>query len=172
MATLFVDKVDPQSGTTLEIGSSGDTVNLAGAVGTGFPDNTPAFSVYLSGNQSVSSNTDTKITFDSEHYDTNNAFASNKFTVPSGQAGKYFFVLHWSCNTSFSNEIFAKIFKNGSLIRQMRNQNVDEDGVECVVTLDLADGDYIEGYARATNNSTNVLATTNKTWFDGFKLIG
>ena len=54
----------------------------------------------------------------------------------------------------------------------MRNQNVDEDGVECVVTLDLADGDYIEGYARATNNSTNVLATTNKTWFDGFKLIG
>mgnify|MGYP006233363825 CR=1 FL=1 len=26
MATLFVDKVDPQSGTSLEIGSSGDTI--------------------------------------------------------------------------------------------------------------------------------------------------
>ena len=36
MATLFVDKLDPQSGTTLEIGSSGDTVNLAGTAGTGF----------------------------------------------------------------------------------------------------------------------------------------
>ena len=36
MATLFVDKVDPQSGTTLEIGSSGDTVNVAGTAGTGF----------------------------------------------------------------------------------------------------------------------------------------
>jgi hypothetical protein len=36
MATLFVDKLDPQSGTTLEIGSSGDTVNVAGTAGTGF----------------------------------------------------------------------------------------------------------------------------------------
>ena len=28
MATLFVDKVDPQSGTSLEIGSSGDTISV------------------------------------------------------------------------------------------------------------------------------------------------
>ena len=26
MATLFVDKIDPQSGTTLSLGSSGDTL--------------------------------------------------------------------------------------------------------------------------------------------------
>ena len=36
MATLFVDKIDPQSGTTLEIGSSGDTVNLGAGVTAGF----------------------------------------------------------------------------------------------------------------------------------------
>ena len=28
MATLFVDKIDPQSGTNLEIGSSGDTITI------------------------------------------------------------------------------------------------------------------------------------------------
>ncbi len=28
MATLFVDKLDPQSGTALEIGSSGDTITI------------------------------------------------------------------------------------------------------------------------------------------------
>ena len=28
MGTLFVDKLDPQSGTALEIGSSGDTMNV------------------------------------------------------------------------------------------------------------------------------------------------
>ena len=28
MATLFVDKIDPQSGTSLEIGSSGDTITI------------------------------------------------------------------------------------------------------------------------------------------------
>ena len=33
MATLFVDKVDPQSGTSLEIGSSGDTISVpSGAI--------------------------------------------------------------------------------------------------------------------------------------------
>ena len=43
MGTLFVDKLDPQSGTSLELGSSGDTVavntgattNLAGNVTLG-----------------------------------------------------------------------------------------------------------------------------------------
>jgi hypothetical protein len=36
MATLFVDKIDPQSGTTLTIGSSGDTVSLgSGATSSG-----------------------------------------------------------------------------------------------------------------------------------------
>ena len=28
MATLFVDKVDPQSGTSLEIGVHGDTITI------------------------------------------------------------------------------------------------------------------------------------------------
>tara|TARA_R100001143_G_C3332321_1_gene120091 strand:+ start:171 stop:743 length:573 start_codon:yes stop_codon:yes gene_type:complete len=36
MAVLYVDQVDPQSGTTLTIGTSGDTVNVAGTAGTGF----------------------------------------------------------------------------------------------------------------------------------------
>ena len=35
MATLFVDKIDPQSGTTLSLGSSGDTIALAGTTVTG-----------------------------------------------------------------------------------------------------------------------------------------
>ena len=38
MSTLNVDKVDPSTGTTLELGTSGDTVNLGSGVtaGTGF----------------------------------------------------------------------------------------------------------------------------------------
>jgi hypothetical protein len=55
MGTLFVDKLDPQSGTSLEIGSSGDTITIpAGATitnngtQTGFGGtNTPAFEAYL-----------------------------------------------------------------------------------------------------------------------------
>ena len=53
--------------------------------------NTPSFYVYLGSNQTISNATDTKITLDTEGWDTDSAFASNKFTVPSGEAGKYFF---------------------------------------------------------------------------------
>ena len=51
MGTLFVDKLDPQSGTSLEIGSSGDTITIpSGATiansgtATGFGgDNNPRY---------------------------------------------------------------------------------------------------------------------------------
>ena len=58
MATLFVDKVDPQSGTSLEIGSSGDTIsvpsgatiNLSNATQTGVGGvNTPSFFAHRNG---------------------------------------------------------------------------------------------------------------------------
>ena len=65
MATLFVDKIDPQSGTALEIGSSGDTITIpSGATitnngtQTGFGGaNTPNFFAYVSSNYSVNSTT-------------------------------------------------------------------------------------------------------------------
>ena len=49
-STILVDKIDPQSGTALEIGSSGDTISfptgttlsVAGST-SGLPDNTPSF---------------------------------------------------------------------------------------------------------------------------------
>ena len=59
MGTLFVDKLDPQSGTSLEIGSSGDTITIpSGATltnsgtATGFGI-TNAQSFYLSGSKTI-----------------------------------------------------------------------------------------------------------------------
>ena len=100
MSKVQVDTIDTRSGTstmqigstntsTINLGVSGDTVNIPSGVtianagtATGFGgDNTPSFSVYLSANQSINSDSHTKVTFDSEYWDTDNAFASNKFTV-------------------------------------------------------------------------------------------
>ena len=39
MGTLFVDKLDPQSGTSLELGSSGDTVSVNASATTNLPGN-------------------------------------------------------------------------------------------------------------------------------------
>ena len=53
--------------------------------------NTPGFEVYRGSNLSASNGSWTKVTHDNETIDTDSAFASNKFTVPSGEGGKYFF---------------------------------------------------------------------------------
>ena len=52
--------------------------------------NTPAFSARMSGSQTVSTNTYTKIDFDTEIFDTNSAYdhsTNQRFTVPANMAG-------------------------------------------------------------------------------------
>ena len=98
MGTLFVDKLDPQSGTSLEIGSSGDTITIPSGctitnngTQTGFGGtNTPMWFVRKTSDQSLADNTYVKVTWNTEDIDTDSAFASDKFTVPSGKAGKYY----------------------------------------------------------------------------------
>ena len=50
-------------------------------------DNTPAFSVTKSAVQSIANDSNVLITWDTEIFDSNNGFASNKFTFPT--TGKY-----------------------------------------------------------------------------------
>ena len=136
-STIYVDKVDPASGTALELGSSGDTLtvpsgatlaiasggtlaNSGTATGVG-GTNTPAFAAYLAtdSDQSISDSTTTKIAFEAERIDTAGAFdtSNNKFVVPSGGAGKYFIVCKVKCGSSQQNDIvgaYVHIYKNGS----------------------------------------------------------
>ena len=83
--------------------------------------NTPNFYAYRSGNQSLSDATTTKIQFNAETYDTANAFDSStnyRFTVPSGQGGKYFFqasVYGYSGDNNLQR-LHIRLYKNGSSI--------------------------------------------------------
>ena len=93
MSTLETNLIQPSTGTTLTVGASGDTITVpSGATVSGAIANTPAFLVSNSANNTgKTDNTAVKLTYDTEVYDTDSAFASSKFTVPSGKAGKYFF---------------------------------------------------------------------------------
>ena len=184
MATLFVDKLDPQSGTALEIGTSGDTVtvpsgatfNVAGTLQSGGAAvaNTPNFKVDLSSAVSVATATNVKITWDEEQWDTASAFASNKFTVPSGQAGKYFFYSQYVMPDlgGSDKQMQIKIFKNGAEAAYGYNRGERDRTVEVSTVLNLSVSDYIEVYARQNGGTTvNVLADDNGTFFLGYKLI-
>ena len=180
MATLFVDKIDPQSGTSLTIGSSGDTVALTSGV---VQSNIlyPAFLIYKNSNQSISEATDTKVTWDAESIDTDNAFASDKFTVPSGKAGKYMF--NGSIQTSSVGQSeyqygLCMIWKNGSrLTSQMfdnRNHNLRQIPIVFNFLTDLAVNDYIEIYINLGTSAADqrIGGDSNYigTWFSGYRI--
>ena len=63
------------------------SVPVFAAVSAG--NNTPVFLVTKSGSQSVTRDGNTKITWDTETIDSDGAFASDKFTVPTGEGGRY-----------------------------------------------------------------------------------
>ena len=108
MSKLETNQVDPATGTTLTLGTSGDTIDIPAGVTTTV--NRPAFKATLSGNQSIANSSFTKVTLDTENFDTDNAFASNKFTVPTGQAGKY--VFHYGGYMSSLGDDKRLILKN------------------------------------------------------------
>ena len=151
---------------------------LSGVGGT----NTPTFYASLSSNQSISSNTWTKITLDQEVFDADNVFASNKFTVPS--AGKYLIITSIRCDTPNAGENFqSAIYKNGSYFngvsnaREFAQSNNHEIILKCSVILSLAQNDYLELYARAANGNESISGSTAQsgeetyTAMQGFKII-
>ena len=189
MGTLFVDKLDPQSGTSLEIGSNGDTITIpSGATiansgtATGFgmsSANTPVFSVRRTGNYELTDNVTEKVTWDTELVDTDNAFASNKFTVPSGKAGNYFLytmVLGRGDANSRLDVFYCNIYKNGSRIAMAEQDLRSNAGRKMTSTVNtiqsLSVGDYIEVYVGVDVNtgSPRYDGGDFQMMFGGFKL--
>jgi hypothetical protein len=182
MATLFVDKIDPQSGTSLTIGSSGDTVALTSGVKQ---SNMlyPAFYAYLGSSQTgIGGATTAKINIDTEVLDTDNCFASNKFTPTT--AGKYFLYASANLNSGGASNLRncnLFIYKNGSAIINSDFNLVENMGrrlspyVSIVVDAN-GSSDYFELYGQLdTNGGGNWSATGYensqiKTYFGGYRI--
>ena len=132
------------------------TISLPAATGTAMVSgNMPAFSAYLSTGQSITQNTNTKVLFDTELFDTNNNFASSRFTPTVAGYYQVNLMIVGQTATSF---IQTAIFKNGSIYKYV--------GLSATSPYVLVSGlvylngstDYIEGYAYITG--TNPLIST------------
>jgi len=146
--------------------------------------NTPSFMAYLNGNQNVSDATYTKVNLNAEQFDTNSAFDSStnyRFTVPSGQAGKYvisFYVEGYSSGAAQLRGVNSEIRKNGSKYHRLRMDFTNNEGNlffnSASLIIDLAVGDYIElwGYVNGTSGQTMFLGDGDTQCFmSGFKII-
>ena len=179
MSKVQVDTIDTRSGTstmqigstntsTINIGVSGDTVNIPAGVtianagtATGFGEaNTPIFSVRNNtSGTSVADNTNTKVTWNVELKDSDNAFASDKFTVPSGKGGTYYLysmVLGRGDGNDRLEVYYLNLYKNGSRIAMAENDfraNPNRKSTNTVTIItDLSAGDYIEVYVSVDTN--------------------
>ncbi len=181
MSKIQVDTIDTRSGTaTMTIGSTNTTTIAlkSGATLTNFPDNTPSFSVTNSGNTTVAASTWVKLGFDTEYYDTDSAFASDKFTVPASNAGKYYFGYTTRIQNIDDQEYASiKLYKNGSALDVERTMGMNYSSksaqgmnVSCFYIDEAAVSDYYEVYAYHTSGSAQY-AEPGATVFFGFKLL-
>ena len=150
--------------------------------------NTPAFFINKasSSNQDISTDTATKITFDSEVWDEGSGFdlANDKFVVPAGEDGKYH--INFTCRTyDAGGELYSvrqQIYKNGSRVSNNEFYGGADGEFEMegttfthIVELNLSASDYLECYMTCkTHDSSDItiLGDSNfKTYFTGFKLI-
>ena len=174
--------------TTLDFGTGISTVsNMPAAF-----KNTPSWSATIDSNQTLSDSTDTLLNFDNETYDTDGAYdtTNKRFTVPSGEAGKYFITTFFRASslTNMTSQFRLQIRKNGSAFRQvylysggggtaMFNYTNDNGNhaFHLSTIMDLSVSDYVDVtalYDTTGNFTIQGSGTGLRSEFSGFKLIG
>jgi len=138
--------------------------------------NTPAFMAYKGGSgQSVSNTTHTVVTFDTEDYDTDNAWdGSNTFTVPSGKGGKYFLYAQAGRQGWDSNRFLIYFIKNGSTDQSASESAINTAQYHTTNTLTVADlsaGDTIQVKVYHDSGSTRTMSVGDRTTIIGFRII-
>jgi hypothetical protein len=133
----------------------------------GVAGNGPAFSAFKSSAQTLSSATLTKINFETEEFDTNNNYASSRFTPTV--AGYYQVSGQTQPNDSYTAGTIA-IAKNG-VVYKYGSFNANATGVaspsmSCLVYLN-GSTDYVELYASYQTGQAVSGGSSGFTWFQG-----
>ena len=184
MSKLETNQVDPATGTTLTLGTSGDTITIPSGVtiansgtATGFGGaNTPAFLAKPVTAATGSDDTFTKVSF-TEAYDSDNKFDGSKFTP--GTAGHYQVNVDLEVSSSGGNGYGCHIiiYKNGSADYSL-NYRLDGDtflaqsrgGPSGVIYLDA--DDYIEVYASFNTPSGGNFSIGTEGQFSAYRILG
>ena len=136
--------------------------------------NTPAFSVYRNGTQSIAHNTYTKVQYNTENFDTDNTFdnSTNYRFTPAFSGKSYLVASIRLYGTNDFNNYIVEIHKNGTAILRQQNSHwhYESAQVSGIVTHDT--DDYFEVYVtQQSGSSLDVMSGSPITYFMGYKLI-
>jgi hypothetical protein len=156
--------------------NSNQTVNIPDTTGTMMVSgNMPAFSAYKSsgsGNQSITSATYTKVTFDTEEFDTNSNFLSSTFTPTVAGYYQVNGALDVGASATTLSRIQISIYKNGGSYKTTAisyGGTVATEQGPSISTIVYCNGstDYIEMWVYAVGTSPIVYPSSVTTWFSG-----
>ena len=191
---LKVSNIETSSGSgTITIGQSGETVsvpsgatiNLSNATQTGVGGNLkPAFSAYLSANQTASDATWTKVQINTEILDSDGTYdASTNYRFTPASTGYYLLCagVDISCTENTMIDNYLSLYKNGSQVSISRNYNNSSSkstwqhhNFNLLINV-TSTSDYYEVYSYADPTSGSVTfkgdSTKQLSYFNGFKLI-
>ena len=194
---LAAPAANPSSNVTLKVpsttGSAGQYLKVASAnhsstnaeleFGAAGADLTPAFQATQSGNQTIGTGAYTKISLNSEVFDSDSAFdhsTNYRFTVPSGEGGKYWFAycIRFGYGLDDNEIIQGQLYKNGSdeamtqsMFRSPSGSGYNPSAVNCSGILTLSASDYIELYVYH-NEGGDMATSASSTFLAMYKLQG
>ena len=176
-------KLPVADGSASQLLKTDGSGNLGWSTPSTGADLTPAFNAYPSGNQTIAHNTQTKISLQSEYFDSDSAFDSStnyRFTVPSGEGGKYWVAyaigLGYGLNDNCVLE--GNLRKNGSQanhtcasFRSPADGGYSPSVINFSGIITLAAADYIELFVYQ-NDGGDMSTSASKTFLAMYKLQG
>jgi len=148
--------------------------------------NTPAFMAYPTGTaQTLPDNAYTKVNYNTEAYDTDDAYdhtTNYRFTVPAGEGGKYLFTYFADLNDGHLTHATSYLRVNNTSVTSVENDFSGSVhpvwGIPISIVLPLSAADYVEffQYVNTSDGGTTMIQTQPagyyQGWFSGHKLIG
>ena len=177
VSQLKVNEIIKQSGSSITIGETNDTITLPStATLTNFPAMPPAFQANTPQNGTVNNNTQVKLSFNTELFDTDSCYDTSTYNFTPTTAGKYFVYAscRWETSTNTATRLDLQIYKNSSGVLSGRNNNTDYSVVACAGIVDMnGSSDTLSVYSyQNTGNNTAISTSSVYTYFGAYKVIG
>jgi hypothetical protein len=183
-----VQTVNPPNGS---VGASQivDASITSGKLASGvLPDNTPAFSAYLSADQSIANDTFVKVNFNTEIFDTDNTYDnSTNYRFTPAVVGKYLINTGVRFNSGVASNLqIARLalYKNGSHFYEAQNHNTSNQPLRQWLVLNVSvdvtsTSDYFEifAYLQAVSTTTGLTISgkggggDSYAYYNAFKIL-
>jgi len=172
---IKVNEIIKQSGSSITIGESGDTINLAGSAYAAAGVNTPYFLAERTGsNQTVSASTTTTIQYNTATINEGSCYDNSTYKFTPTTAGLYFFraKMAWNSATDWDNSEMQLLKNSGSnIVDRYTFSNVYYNSLIVAGTVSLTTSDSVYVTIYQSSGSSKDLLYGGWSSFTGWKLI-